>query len=466
MSEEKQQYLREQIVDQGYDVEACSGFLISQRPDLGDDLDLWDMESLAVVQQEQIEEKIEYLPIECQKCSINELSDGSQSVKITKYEKQSAGFFKSSYVNFKIETSPIGWIVQRRYSDFEWLRCSLLKLFPGYIIPPIHKKRTRNFEEGYLTKRQIFLERFLNNLMDTFELRSNLLLKVFLSCDSQSEFNNFQQSINNSNNIENVHHIRNKDGLLILQQSQQQDQYIHLTNEFFQSQELQFKKIRTLSKKLKQTQLDNALVVYNIGEAFSNMYNSVNKLNMILPMGQYKPVIETYINLNNMMITWGNILNTQVEQTEGFFNSFFKYQQHYALSVKQFYQKRNNLASELDRYKQKLHYKKEKLFEQADPTKWEMDSTKAYNKNQLLEDKKLAFQLMCEQETRYENKQQQMMNYLNCQIFNESQAYFRIQCKQLVQQFILFTQQQAVNISENHILWADVMVNLRSCKVS
>jgi len=37
------------------------------------------------------------------------------------------GLFKTNYAAFKIETKPLGWVVWRRYGDFNWLRNVLLK---------------------------------------------------------------------------------------------------------------------------------------------------------------------------------------------------------------------------------------------------------------------------------------------------------------------------------------------------
>lgn len=47
----------------------------------------------------------------------------------------------------------------RRYSDFEWLREILTKLYPGVFVPPIaNKTPTRQFSDAYLIKRMKFLE--------------------------------------------------------------------------------------------------------------------------------------------------------------------------------------------------------------------------------------------------------------------------------------------------------------------
>lgn len=61
-----------------------------------------------------------------------------------RYQKKQAGFFKKEYISYTINIKPMNWEVNRRYNDFNWLRTSLLQLFPGIIIPPIAKKKSNN----------------------------------------------------------------------------------------------------------------------------------------------------------------------------------------------------------------------------------------------------------------------------------------------------------------------------------
>lgn len=47
---------------------------------------------------------------------------------------QPGGLFSKSHINYVISTTPYGWEVQRRFSEFTWLRKILLKLYPQYIV--------------------------------------------------------------------------------------------------------------------------------------------------------------------------------------------------------------------------------------------------------------------------------------------------------------------------------------------
>lgn len=62
------------------------------------------------------------------------------NIRILSYEKVPGFLFSAPYCLYKVATDPIDWLVSRRYSDFQWLRDVLIKLYPGKNIPPIPKK--------------------------------------------------------------------------------------------------------------------------------------------------------------------------------------------------------------------------------------------------------------------------------------------------------------------------------------
>ena len=56
------------------------------------------------------------------------------AIKIKEYKIQQGGLFTPSHINYVICTLPLGWEVQRRFSDFNWLKRTLLKQYPQYIV--------------------------------------------------------------------------------------------------------------------------------------------------------------------------------------------------------------------------------------------------------------------------------------------------------------------------------------------
>ncbi|CAK71066.1 unnamed protein product (macronuclear) [Paramecium tetraurelia] len=162
------------------------------------------------------------------------------------------------------------------------------------------------------------------------------------------------------------------------------------------------------------------------------------------------------------MITWGNIIGKQIEQTEEYLNSFFKYQQHYNSSIKQIYETRAVIQQDLEKFKSKLHYKKERLFQLGDVSKWDLSKDIKLNPQELLQNKKVAFQHMCDQETKQEMGMEMLVGYYTNQIFSQTQQFFKQQQQELVGHFIKFCQVQAFNITDHHQLWADAITNLQN----
>jgi hypothetical protein len=79
-------------------------------------------------------------------------------------------------------TLEFDWKVLRRYSDFLWLRNTLIKFFPGYLIPPLPKKKImKKLDDAHLIKRMRSMEAFLINISRSKELRNTNIFFDFLA---------------------------------------------------------------------------------------------------------------------------------------------------------------------------------------------------------------------------------------------------------------------------------------------
>ncbi len=83
---------------------------------------------------------------------------------------------------YVIDTQPKGFHVERRYNEFVTFRAELMRLYPGYIVPPIpHKKTGKALEPTFISKRKELLQLFLSDLLKHPLLRTAELLFNFLS---------------------------------------------------------------------------------------------------------------------------------------------------------------------------------------------------------------------------------------------------------------------------------------------
>ena len=165
---EKQAFLRENILEKGYDAEDFMKYLQSKKGELGLDLGSWSIDELheavkeftkenSGIENEKEEEdnnneiydldkfSKEHPEIigsneEYGKCAITEFTNFTDkdniNIKVSEPEKISGGIFSKSFILYTIETQPFGYKTKKRYSDFLWLRNTLSLMYSNCVIPP------------------------------------------------------------------------------------------------------------------------------------------------------------------------------------------------------------------------------------------------------------------------------------------------------------------------------------------
>lgn len=99
------------------------------------------------------------------------------------------GFFSKNFINYTIHTKPFGYEVQRRYSDFLWLRNILVRDFPGCYVPPLPERGVkRSFEHDFVQLRMLYLQKFLNAIIEHKELTGSLYFLSFLKIKEMKAF--------------------------------------------------------------------------------------------------------------------------------------------------------------------------------------------------------------------------------------------------------------------------------------
>ena len=121
-------------------------------------------------------------------------------IEIALGEKKAGSLFSKSYQTYEISVPLLNLKVIRRYSDFEWLRQTLVSMFTSSVIPPIPKKNKiggDRFKEQFLEKRTRTLEKFLNLLVQDPNIKSSKILYDFISIEQDNQFNDAKKSYNN-----------------------------------------------------------------------------------------------------------------------------------------------------------------------------------------------------------------------------------------------------------------------------
>ena len=101
------------------------------------------------------------------------------------------GFFSKSYTTYLIVTTGdqgTHFEVERRYSQFDSLRQSLVRDFPGVYIPPIARKQLKNYEETFLKNRFDTLKRFLQALAAHKVLKHSPHFEAFVAIKDEKQY--------------------------------------------------------------------------------------------------------------------------------------------------------------------------------------------------------------------------------------------------------------------------------------
>ena len=128
------------------------------------------------------------------KCVQMEKTDISKidnlEIKIAYPEKVEPGIFSKPYMTYSVSCNLPNLNIRKRYSDFEWLYQKLRDHFINCIIPPLCKKNyMEQFNEDFISKRARALERFMNGIAIHPILRNSFLFYDFLTIKDTEDFN-------------------------------------------------------------------------------------------------------------------------------------------------------------------------------------------------------------------------------------------------------------------------------------
>ena len=230
--EQKQHYLRENILNKGYDANEFMDFFKESTGT--DDLNLNDftMEEIEKVVNDFYSRKVELNPqqnskdpqipnelrsefeqdnnnvdisnstssshnennseemVKCIQIEKTEFTKQPElQIRIIFPEKIDPGIFSKPYMSYTVQANPGGYLVKKRYSDFEWLHNILSSRYINCIIPPLCKKNyNEQFNEDFISKRARALERFMNGIAIHPILRNSYIFYDFISIKDAENF--------------------------------------------------------------------------------------------------------------------------------------------------------------------------------------------------------------------------------------------------------------------------------------
>ena len=226
---------------------------------------------ISQIQNTQIQTSNEIIEINCKKLDKNILNDKKVIIEIKNPKVISASYFQVSYTQYEIYTNITNWLVYRRYSDFEWLRYNLRKLYPKIFCPPIPNKKigSRRFESDFVEKRMKFLNKFINSVCENEIFKTSEPLISFLSLQDRTQFEAKTKEINSFSPSNFIEDIKNFEGVVKLIEDNNNQYYKNISSYF----QLQNQVLDRLNYNLKNYYYNISAACMNLDEVYKDFNN-------------------------------------------------------------------------------------------------------------------------------------------------------------------------------------------------
>ena len=206
----KQAYCIKNIIEEGFDPDAFSDFLHSEREE-GENIDNWTIEELETMvvlfkrkfieenEKEKLNSKLEELElsngedaiyanrIKTAKKKKTVLTETSPYILIEGVEIKDGGLFSGKFIIFSIHIPELEIKVRLTDTEFKWLQEYMLKEFPFSPLPPMMVGHDKTFDVNAVGLTKKYYEKFLNECVKHPELKNSLALEIFLVAQTKEE---------------------------------------------------------------------------------------------------------------------------------------------------------------------------------------------------------------------------------------------------------------------------------------
>ena len=360
--------------------------------------------------------KIYKKEIHCKLLEKSELNSKKITIKIQNPKQINTSLLSAPYTVYEVCTKEMNWIVNRRYSDFDWLRNTLKKFFPRYLVPPLPGKKmgARRLDQDFIEKRMKFLQRFIDEVINIETFKACEALICFLKMTDREQFDRKIKEMNSivcSNYIQDIKTLSGK--IMVIDDENNEKYYTNINNYF----KLQIQIYNRLNYNLKSYYRNINIACKNLEEVQKD-FDTLEKLNSKVQM---KPEItRTYEELYIFFKNWGRILSNENEIIKERIREFFKYQKMENIAYTELIESRENIKYVYMAAKKKLDDKKSKLYPYMDVNKWEIEEN--FNNidfSLIYRDKIYAWEKMCTRETQALELLHQQIGYANQMNFSQ-----------------------------------------------
>ena len=483
--EQKQNFLRINILERGCDAEQFMNFLQSKKGELGLDLNNWTLNELTLAvqeftsnnqnlnqeQQNQEEENtensnnliqmdIEANPnhkfqsqeeyIHCEKVVQNELSQSKEvDIKLSFPEKVDGGIFSKSYVTYLMETIPMGFKIRKRYSDFDWLKNILSTVYINCVIPPLCKKNySDRFSEVLIAKRTRSIEKFMKGILIHPLMKNSDIFYNFISIEKEADFDKKKKLYNRLSSPVILNQVKSLTGELKVTVSKEKEIYLENIKDNCDLNEELFQKIT-------KTYKDLILLMEQLSDKMkeiSELWKDIYKKN--LKYFENQNTTTSYNIMSKIMLDWSEINKKQKILLNEGIREYFRYIKNEFHAIKDLSFKVDNNHTIYMKAFDKLMSQKESTFKQ-DISTWGLTSIDMENKMQLLTNKNLAFAKMLPRDTKKVDELRQKYGFYLNSIISEFERIRELNSKRHKNNIINFSKNIIESLNDFQVYLSD-----------
>ena len=492
----KQTLLQSEIIEKNYDKTAFINFCLSKKEN-GDDLNNWTLDELTEIVKEfvstqtegqaQAEVKVDEIKAEpgkegegqeikkediekmekfnaedsknfkekvinCRKLEKTQLNDNKLTITVRNPKEMDGGVFGKNYVLYEVQTDPFGWVVLRRFSDFDNLRKLIAKHFPSFYVPPLPNKKmgNRRFDQDFIVKRMKFLNLFINNLVQSESFKSSEILVSFLSYEDRGKFDSKFKEYTTQQPSAYVEEYKTLDGKVTISHDEGNEKYFTNINKYFR---LQGQILDRLNFSLKMFFNNMNQVAESLQDVQKN-FEILHVLNTRVLMKQ--TITKSYEEMGCFFKNYRKILIKQNDMIKNHMKDFFKYINLEGKAYNELIERREELKAKYTSENQRVTSKKEKLYATGDITKFELGDDKNIEKDRILHDKPYAFEHMCKTDTSNLMKIYNQLGYANKMNMRELKKMIKEYCIRYVDNVKKFDEEFYPSINDLVGTWSNM----------
>ena len=337
-----------------------------------------------------------------------------------KKEYESTGlkgfFIKSIYYSFLLENIPNKKNkIKRRYTDFEWLRKTLYRLFPGNYIPPLPKKSLNINKPEKVDKYQKYVQYFVDGLMEDKLLKNSSIIYLFFTTEQERELISLMEKYDKVQKPRNMEYYYSREGNIMLDENilkrEKKKELLDIKVDISKNNKI-FGELNVALKSLEKEMKQVCDRMTEISNLFKKLYD------MSINNSEKLGICKYYSDLSLFFKEYGNNEFQQMKNISEELKFHLKYLNlHYTVSIDELY---NTFKFQHDLYFQvaeNLKQKKETLYKNMDIEKWELNHE---DRNIDYNDKNLIMKKMLPSDTKIVNDIKKYLIYYATQLNNEN----------------------------------------------